>query len=409
MSVGCWSNPKGNAISDVTAPLAGVLVVAIEQAVSAPYCTRMLGDLGARVIKIEQPGAGDFTRGYDTAVNGLASYFVWLNRHKHSLTLDFKHPQGAAILHRLLAKADVVVQNLAPGAARRRGLDAEQLSEQYPTLIVAEISGYGKGGPLDHRRAYDLLIQAEAGSCASTGWPSAPAKPGAPLADVGTGMTATIAILAALHDRVRTGRGTALDISLFDVVTDFLGFALLHSKYTGHDRPPNGMSSPTVAPYGAYPTIEGRLVVLGTTNDQEWQRFSADMLDRSDLAEDPSLASNEQRCSDRARIDAEVSTWTTQRSIAEILDAAESCGIGAAVYNSVAEVVAHPQLVTRGRWVEVGSPVGPVSSLLPPFTNPDWPMQDGPVPALGEHTDAILGELGFTDDEIAALRTARVV
>ena len=220
------------------APLAGITVVAFEQAVAAPYCTRLLCDLGARVIKIEQPGSGDFTRYYDGAVNGLAAHFVWLNRGKQSLSLDCKSPQGSAVLERLLPRADIAVQNLAPGAARRMGLAAEQLCQRFPALIAVDFSGYGHGGPLDHRRAYDLLVQAEAGACAVTGWPGAPAKPGPPVADVGTGLAAAAAILAALHGRSLTGRGTALDMSMFDVVTDFVGFALLHSMYTGADRPP---------------------------------------------------------------------------------------------------------------------------------------------------------------------------
>ena len=393
----------------LAAPLAGITVVALEQAVAAPYCTRMLGDLGARVIKIEQPGSGDFTRHYDGAVNGLAAHFVWLNRGKQSLTLDCKSPRGAAVLERLLARAEIVVQNLAPGAARRMGVAAQQVHQRFPAVIAVDFSGYGHGGPLDHRRAYDLLVQAEAGACAVTGWPGAPAKPGPPVADVGTGLAAATAILAALHGRSLTGCGTVLDMSMFNVVTDFVGFALLHSKYTGTDRPPNGMSSPVVAPYGAYPTADGHLVVLGTTNDQEWRRLSRDMLGRPDLADDPSLSTNEQRCGQRQRIDAEISKWTGARSGDDILRAADECKIGGARFNSISEVTAHPQLSSRGRWIDVDSPVGPVTTLSPPFTNPTWPPATGAIPGLGEHTNAILTELGLSADEIAELRAGGIV
>lgn len=391
------------------APLAGITVVALEQAVAAPYCTRLLCDLGARVIKIEQPGSGDFTRHYDGAVNGLAAHFVWLNRGKQSLSLDCKSPQGSAVLERLLPRADIVVQNLAPGAARRMGLAAEQLYQRFPALIAVDFSGYGHGGPLDHRRAYDLLVQAEAGACAVTGWPGAPAKPGPPVADVGTGLAAATAILAALHGRSLTGRGTALDMSMFDVVTDFVGFALLHSMYTGADRPPNGMSSPVVAPYGAYPTADGHLVVLGTTNDQEWRRLSLDMLGRPDLADDPLLSTNELRCAQRQRIDNEISKWTIVRSAEDILRSADDCKIGSARFNSISEVTTHPQLSSRGRWIDVDSPVGPVTTLSPPFTNPKWPAATGAIPELGEHTNTILAELDLSADEIAELRTGGIV
>jgi crotonobetainyl-CoA:carnitine CoA-transferase CaiB-like acyl-CoA transferase len=392
-----------------TTPLAGVTVVSFEQAVAAPYCTRVLADLGARVIKVERPGTGDFARAYDSEVNGLGTHFVWLNRSKESLTLDAKHPGARPVLDALLDRADVVVQNLAPGSAQRLGLDAAGLVRSRPAVVAVDISGYGTGGPLDHRRAYDLLVQAEAGSCAVTGEEGRPAKPGAPLADIGSGLQAAVAVLGALVARAATGRGAAIEVSMFDTATDFLGFALLHARYTGVERPPLGMSSPVVAPYGAYPTRDGRLAVVGTTNDAEWQRLARSVLDRADLAEDPSLASNEQRCAQRARLDAAITEWTAARDLDEVLARADAAGIGNAVYNRVLDVVDHPQLTARDRWRQIGSPVGPVATLLPPFTSAGWTTPLGPIPGLGEHTGAILAELGLDPDAVADLRAAGVV
>jgi itaconate CoA-transferase len=404
--------PDGSSVSapqGPTTPLAGITVVSFEQAVSAPYCTRMLADLGARVIKVERPGTGDFARWYDGAANGLATHFVWLNRNKESLTLDVKRPEARRILDLLLDRADVVVQNLAPGAAQRLGIDAAGLVAARPSLVAVDLSGYGTGGPLDHRRAYDLLVQAEAGSCAATGEVGRPAKPGAPVGDLGGGLQAALAILAALFARQATGRGAAVEVSMFDTVADFLGFALLHARYTGVERPPIGMSSPVVSPYGAYPTSDGSVVVLGTTNDAEWQRLARTMLGRPDLADDETLATNAQRCEQRARIDEAIAAWTATLPEDEVLRRADAAGIGNAVYNRVLDVVEHPQLTTRKRWREVDSPVGPVSSLLPPFDSPGWETPLRAIPALGEHTAPILAELGLSADAVVGLRAAGVV
>jgi crotonobetainyl-CoA:carnitine CoA-transferase CaiB-like acyl-CoA transferase len=397
-----------------TGPLAGLLVVAFEQAVAAPYCTRLLGDLGARVIKIERPGTGDFTRGYDNAANGLATHFAWLNRNKESLTLDFKTASGREVLDRLLDRADVVVQNLAPGAAKRLGIDASSLVRGRPSIVAVDLSGYGTGGPLDHRRAYDLLVQAEAGACAVTGEDGHPAKPGPPVADVGAGLQAAVSILAALvgrgaGHRGSAGKGAAIEIGMFDAVADFLGFALLHARYTGRQRPPIGMSSPVVAPYGAYPTKDGHTVVLGTTNDAEWRRLAGTMLDRKDLLDDASLASNEQRCEQRGRLDAAVADWTSALDLADILSRADAAGIGNGVYRQILDVVEHPQLTERHRWQQVDSPVGPLASLLPPFVSEDWTIPLRRIPALGEDTDKILSELGLSATERTTLRAAGVV
>ncbi|GAB3760844.1 crotonobetainyl-CoA:carnitine CoA-transferase CaiB-like acyl-CoA transferase [Nocardioides ginsengisegetis] len=379
--------------SGPNAPLAGVLVVAFEQAVSAPYCTRLLGDLGARVLKVEAPNIGDFTRDYDDAVRGLGAHFAWLNRNKESLALDMKSAEGPEVVARLIARADVVVQNFSPGAAARLGIDAASVHAANPAAVAVDISGYGTGGPLAHRRAYDLLVQAEAGSCAITGEPGRPAKPGIPIADAGTGLHAAIAVLAALHDRHRTGRGAAIEIGMFDVVADLVGWALNYTAHTGTEREPNGMSSPMVSPYGAYPTRDGATVVLGTTNDAEWRRLALELLERPDLANDPAYASNEQRCAARPRIDAVIAGWTADRDLGDVLAGADAARIGCATVNSIGDVLTHPQLSERGRWVPVGSPVGEIASLAAVPTSPSWRLPLGAIPVVGEHTAAILNEL----------------
>ena len=390
-------------------PLAGLLVVTLEQAVAAPLCTRHLADFGARVIKIEPPGRGDFTRDYDDVVQGLAAHFVWVSRGKESLTLDLKSETGISLLHQLLAGADVLVSNLGPGAVGRLGLGGDGLAERYPRLITATISGYGTGGTLDHKRAYDLLAQAEAGSCAITGWPGQPAKPGIPIADVGTAMYAFSSILTALYDRDRTGRGAAISVSMFDTVAEFMGYALNHARHTGHDQPPNGLSAPAVAPYGAYPSSDGQTVVLGTTNDAEWRRLAERMVGRPELADDPRYARNADRIAHRAELDAEITAWCAARPLAEIQAAADAAGIGNARYNTPTEVVDHPHLAKRNRWREVDSPAGPLPVLLPPPVVAGWEPVLGAVPGLGAHTDGILAELGLSAERIGELRRRSVV
>lgn len=379
--------------SGLGAPLSGVLILAFEQAVSAPYCTRLLGDLGARVVKVEAPTTGDFTRDYDDAVRGLGAHFAWLNRNKESLALDMKSAEAPVVVAQLIARADVVVQNFAPGAAARLGIDAASVHAANPAAVAVDISGYGAGGPLAHRRAYDLLVQAEAGSCAITGEPDRPAKPGIPIADAGTGLHAAIAVLAALHDRHRTGRGAAIEIGMFDVVADLVGWALNYTAHTGTEREPNGMSSPMVSPYGAYPTRDGATVVLGTTNDAEWKRLALDLLERPDLSNDPAYATNEQRCVARHRLDAVIAGWTADRDLVDVLARADAARIGCATLNSIGDVLAHPQLSERSRWASVGSPVGEIPSLVAVPTSASWRLPLGAIPAVGEHTAAILNEL----------------
>jgi crotonobetainyl-CoA:carnitine CoA-transferase CaiB-like acyl-CoA transferase len=393
----------------MTLPLDGLLVVAFEQAVAAPMCTRNLADLGARVIKVEHPRGGDFTRTFDDAVRGMSSMFVWINRNKESLTLDARHEEGAKVLDRLLPRADVVVQNLAPGAARRLGVDAATVVERFPRAVAVDISGYGVGGPYDHKRAYDLLVQSEGGSCSITGQPGAPAKPGIAVADVGTGLYAFSSILAALYERERTGRGAAIAVSLFDVITEFMGFALQYTMHTGEERQPNGLSSPAVAPYNGYPTSDGHTVVLGTTNDAEWQRLCVQVLERPDLAADERFRTNVDRCRERATLDTIIAAWTQQRPREEIQRIADDASIGNAKYNQVKDVIDHPQLSQRGRWVDIDSPVGPLRELLAPPIVEGWDQRTDPIPSVGQHTDAILSELGYDDASVGALRTSGAI
>ncbi len=375
------------------APLDGITVVELGQAVAAPLCTRHLADLGARVIKVESPGVGDTARHYDGAVRGLGAHFVWLNHGKESAALDLVAPPDRAVFTRLLARADVLVSNLAPGALGRLGLVPDELVQRYPRLVVIDISGYGTGGPLDDKRAYDLLVQAEGGSCAITGVAGAPAKPGIPVADIGTALYAYSAVLAALYHRDRTGRGTVVPVAMLDVVAEMMGFALNQVVHGGAEPVPVGMGSPMVAPYGAYATADGQTVVLGTTSDREWRRLAADLLERPDLVDDPRFARNPDRVRCRAELDAIVGGWCAQRDLADVQRRADAAGIGNARVNGVRDLAAHPQLADRGRWRDVGSPVGPVPALLPPALGRGWPVRTGAVPALGEHTDAIRAEV----------------
>jgi len=392
------------------APLAGITVVALEQAVSAPMCTRALADFGARVIKVENPDGGDFARYYDDVVcgpGGQAAHFVWVNRGKESVTLDLKSEAGSDVLHRLLDRADVLVSNLAPGATARLGLSTEQMAQRHPNVIAVEIDGYGSGGPLSHKRAYDLLVQAESGVCSVTGRPGEPAKPGPPVADVTSGLYSALSIMALLIGRKGAGSdepAPSVTVSLFDTMAEMMGYHLTYARHSGIDQQPLGMSSPAVAPYGAYPTADGHTVVLGTTNDREWQRLARELLGRNDLADDPRFAGNADRVANRAILDEAIAAWCARHDLAHIQDAADAAGIGNARYNTAGDVLAHPQLSERDRWRSIDTPAGPIPSLLPPPVIAGFEPPMGPVPALGEHTEAVLGELGFTDTEIAELR-----
>lgn len=389
-------------------PLDGIRVIALEHAIAAPFCTRQLADLGARVIKIERPGVGDFARAYDERVRGLSSHFVWCNRGKESLTLDLKHPLAAEILEKLLDGADVLVQNLAPGAAARLGLDYERLSGRYPRIIVCDISGYGDDGPYRDKKAYDLLIQSEAGFLSVTGSPEQPAKAGASVADISAGMYAYSNILAALLQRNRTGKGCRIDVSLLESLVEWMSFPLY---YAFEGAPPprrTGASHATIYPYGPFATCDGKTVMLGVQNEREWRAFCEQVLLRPELADDPRFSSNSKRVSAREALDSIIGETFAQLSCDVVIARLEAAKIANGRVNEMADVWAHPQLEARRRWSEISTPAGPVPCLVPPGRSPGQ-SRTGPVPALGEHTDAILSELGYSSEAIDRLRRERVI
>jgi len=400
--------PEPASAGAAAGPLDGVTVITLEQAVSAPMATRVLADFGARVIKVENPKGGDFARDYDDVVGGLAAHFVWANRGKESVTLDLKSDAGLDVLHRLLASADVLVSNLAPGATARLGLTAAELEKRYPELIVVEIDGYGSGGPLSHKRAYDLLVQAEAGSCAVTGFPGEPAKPGPPFADISTGLYSALSILALLLGKARNperNRGLeAVSVSLFDTMTDMMGYPLTYTQHSGVNQQPLGMSSPAVAPYGAYRTADEQTVVLGTTNDREWQRLAREILQRDDLAEDERFRTNSDRVRNRAVLDEAIGEWCARHDLAHVQKTADEAGIGNSRYNIPSEVLAHPQLSERDRWRTLDTPAGSIQAILPPPIIAGRELRMDPVPGLGEHTDRVLSDFGYSPSEIEELR-----
>lgn len=405
--------PEPEPAGGAAGPLDGVTVVTLEQAVSAPMCTRVLADFGARVIKVENPKGGDFARDYDDVVGGLAAHFVWANRGKESVTLDLKSDAGLGVLHRLLESADALVSNLAPGATARLGLSAADLEERYPELIVVEIDGYGSGGPLSHKRAYDLLVQAESGSCAVTGFPGAPAKPGPPVADISTGLYSALSILALLCGKSRNPEHNsgleAVSVSLFDTMTDMMGYPLTYTQHSGVDQQPLGMSSPAVAPYGAYRTADEQTVVLGTTNDREWQRLAREILRRDDLADDERFRTNSDRVRNRAVLDEAIGGWCALHDLAHVQKTADEAGIGNSRYNIPSEVLDHPQLSERERWRTIGTPAGPIRAILPPPIVAGRELRMDPVPGLGEHTDRVLSGFGFSSAQIEELRRQGVV
>ncbi|MDX3745838.1 CaiB/BaiF CoA-transferase family protein [Streptomyces sp. AK08-02] len=386
-------------------PLTGLTVVALEQAVAAPFATRQLADLGARVIKVERVDGGDFARDYDTAAHGLASHFVWCNRGKESLALDVKDPRGLAVLRRLIADADVFVQNLAQGAAARLGLDASTLCAAHPRLVAVDISGYGPSGPYAGKRAYDMLVQCEAGLVSVTGTPEQPVKAGIPAADIAAGMYAFSGVLAALVRRGVTGRGGPVEVSMLDALAEWMGHPLHHAMHDGTPPARTGLAHAVIAPYDAYATADGGRVLLSVQNDREWRRLAEQVLERPELASDPAYATNAARVGNRERTDAHVAASLGALDVDEALARLEGAGIACARLRDVQEVADHPQFAARDRWREVGSPVGPLRALLPPITLPGGvEARMGDVPALGEHTEALLLAVGMTDEEIAALR-----
>ncbi len=388
--------------------------MALEHAIAAPFATRQLADLGARVIKIERPGSGDFARGYDQRVRGLASHFVWTNRSKESLTLDVKHPRAAELLQRLVIdKADVVVQNLAPGAAARLGLSWDALSPNRPDLIVCDISGYGDApdapGPHRDRKAYDLLIQSESGFVSITGTPQEPCKAGLSIADIAAGMYAYSNILAALLQRRIDGRGRRIDLSMLEAMGEWMGYPLYYA-FDGAAPPPRaGAAHATIYPYGPFEAGDGKSVMLGLQNEREWQQFCAKVLRQPGLADDERFRGNAQRTAHRDVLRGLILQEFSRLTSEQVLERLEDAQIANAQVNDMAGLWAHPQLQARGRWRTVDSPAGPLPTLLPPGSWDDGDPALGPVPALGQHTDAILAELGVDADEIGALRAAQAV
>ncbi len=373
-------------------PLDGITVVALEQVIAGPFATRQLAELGARVIKIERPGAGDALRGYDRTVKGLSSHFVWTNRSKESLALDVKHPAATQILEKLLDKADVFLQNLAPGAAERLGLGAAELRARHPRLIWCGISGYGPAGPYAEKKAYDLLVQCEAGVLSITGTPEAPAKAGIPVADIAAGMYAFAAILAALYRRSRDGQGATLDITMFEALGEWMGFPAYYTAYGGTPPPRSGAYHATIVPYGPFRVGDGGTVFLSVQNEREFGRFCDIVLQNKSLAADPRFSSG-------------LASMKT-REVNERLDAAD---VANAHLNSMHEFWRHPQLKARRRWAKVGSPAGELDALKPPFNLSEFEPRMDPVPALGEHTRAVLSELGYSEREIEDLGAAGAV
>ena len=391
-------------------PLTGITVVTLEHAIAAPFATRQLADLGARVIKVERPGVGDFARGYDERVRGLASHFVWTNRSKESLTLDVKHPEAQKILHRLiLERADIVVQNLAPGAAARLGLSYEALAPAKPRLIVCDISGYGADGPYRDKKAYDLLIQSEAGFLSVTGTEDEPSKAGPSIADIAAGMYAYSSILAALLQRERTGRGQHLDISMLESLVEWMNYPLYYAFEGAPPPSRTGASHATIYPYGPFPAGDGRTVMLGLQNEREWAAFCKTVLEQPDLANDSRFSTNSSRSAARKDLHAIIVDAFARLTAAQVVERLDRAQIANAQVNDMHAVWHHPQLEARNRWREVDSPAGRVPALLPPGSWEEGDPRMDAVPALGEHSAAILEELGYTSQDVAGLRAAGAI
>lgn len=390
-------------------PLAGVTVVSIEQAVAAPFATRQLADLGARVIKIERPGEGDFARRYDSTVHGQSSYFVWLNRSKESLTLDLKHAASRTVIGRLLDRADVFVHNLAPGAAERLGLGARDAREGRPRLIACTVSGYGASGPYANKKAYDMLVQAEVGLVSITGGADSPSRTGISVADIAAGVYACSGVLAALLSRAASGQGAAIEVSLFDALAEWMGAPAYHTAYGGTEPARSGAAHATIAPYELFLGADGVEIFLAVQNEREWTRLCDRVLGRAELARDPRFASNAERVRHRQELHAIVADVFRQLPVSEIVTRLEAADIAYARRNSVTGFLKHPQLIERQRWREIDSPGGRIRALLPPVHMTGVEPVMGDVPALGAHTDAILRELGFDDATVAGWRKEQMI
>jgi itaconate CoA-transferase len=390
-------------------PLEGVTVVALEQVIAGPFCTRQLAELGARVIKIERPDGGDAARGYDRTVQGLSSHFVWTNRSKESIALDVKHPEAKQILARLLAKADVFVQNLAPGAAERLGLGATELRARHPGLVWCGISGYGPTGPYAEKKAYDLLVQCEAGLLSVTGTPDAPAKAGIPVADIAAAMYALTSILAALLRRGRGGEGATLDITMFEALGEWMGFPAYFGAYGGTPPPRSGAHHATIAPYGPFKSGDSGIVFLSIQNEREFARFCDLVLDNAVLAQDSRFSSGPARMQHRTELHAEIGRVFGKLTAAQVVGRLERAEIANARLNTMQEFWDHPQLAARGRWAEVDTPAGPIRAMKPPFNLSGFEPRMAAVPALGEHSRKILAELGYAASDIERLAAAGAV
>lgn len=392
-------------------PLDGITVVSLEHAIAAPFCTRQLADLGARVIKVERPKIGDFARGYDQRVNGLASHFVWTNRSKESLSLDVKSPEAQPILEALLAKADVLVQNLAPGAAARLGLSFADLHKKYPQLIVCNISGYGEGGSYAQKKAYDLLIQSEGGFLSVTGGASADemAKAGCSIADIAAGMYAYTGILSALHLRNKTGKGSNLDISMLESLVEWMGYPLYYAYQQQTPPPRAGAAHATIYPYGPFAVGDQGTVMLGLQNEREWTLFCQQVLKQPELLNDQRFSSNFQRSANRQALRQIILDCFAQFSVAQVLQMLDQAGIANAQVNDMQQVWQHRQLAERNAWCSVKTPAGEIPALLPPARNSEYTSRMDAIPALGEHSQSVLAELGFSAQQIAALQQQQVI
>ena len=389
-------------------PLEGITVVSLEHAIAAPFATRQLADLGARVIKVERPGVGDFARNYDTRVNGMASHFVWTNRSKESLTLNVKHDEGTIILQKLVAEADVVVQNLAPGAAARLGLGYDALSKDNPGIIVCNISGYGSGGPDEKRKAYDLLVQSESGFVTTTGTPENPSKAGISIADIAAGMYAYTNILAALMQRGKTGKGCEIDLSMLDAMTEWMSYPLYYA-YEGAEPPARaGASHATIFPYGPFVVGDGRTVILGLQNEREWKAFCETVLEAPDLTSDARFSTNSLRAENKVALTQIITTSFADLTTETVIERMDRAGIANANMNEMEDVWNHVQFETRNRWREVDTPAGRIPALLPPGGIGSEPRMN-PVPGLGEHSHALLAEIGYSEADIAELHKEKVI
>lgn len=408
VSAAAMDEPHGDPNLD-NLPLAGITVVSLEQAVAAPYATRQLADLGCRVIKVERPGAGDFARRYDESVRGMSSYFVWANRSKESICLDVKDPEGIGVLHRLIQTADVFVQNLAPMASARLGLDAATLRQRRPELIVCDVSGYGADGPWAHRKAYDLLVQSEVGVLSLTGTADGTARVGISIADIAAGMYAFTGVLAALFRRQLTGCGSVVEVSLFDSLSEWVGQPLYFTQYSGAQPARTGTYHPTIAPYGPFQCRDGISVLVAVQNEREWATFCTSILGDPSLAVDERFGSNPARVRNRDALHLIVGAGMARMDSAEALSLLDAIGIAYARQNTVHDLLEHPALVNRDRYREFDSPVGPVHGPISPISLSGAAARMDAVPDIGEHTDAILQELGYTSSDRDELRQRGVI